>query len=257
MPAATARGTADAAVPGRDREPSPVRPPAGIILESWDGSAWTAIPVARQVPERPEGHRANRLSFAPLETARLRVRLAPRPGFQVGLAEIEAWGEASLPLDPAPPPPGNLAYNPGGEDAAPFPKVTASHTSRFDRVDKAIDGIVSFTPTPANRWTSFESPNAEDWLEIDLGGPKKIGRVELAIFDDRGGVQAPESYAVEVWDGAAWRRPEQETRSPEKPAGGIMNTVAFAPVEAAKVRVVFTHRGKSRSGVSEVFVWEE
>ena len=124
-------------------------------------------------------------------------------------------------------------------------------------MDKAIDGIVSFTPTPANRWTSFESPNATDWLEIDLGQPKTIGRVELAIFDDRGGVQAPQSYAVEVWDGAAWVQPEKETRSPEQPAGGIMNTVSFAPVETAKVRITFTHRGKSRSGVSEVFVWRE
>ena len=116
---------------------------------------------------------------------------------------------------------------------------------------------MSFTPTPANRWTSFESPNAADWLEIDLGATKRVSRVELAIFDDRGGVQAPESYLVEVWDGAAWRTPEAERRSPEKPAGGIMNTVTFKPLDTAKLRVTFTHRGKARSGVSEVFVWEE
>jgi hypothetical protein len=28
-------------------------------------------------------------------------------------------------------------------------------------------------------------------------------------------------------------------------------------VTAAKVRVVFTHRGAARSGVSEIFVWEQ
>jgi hypothetical protein len=250
-------GTADASVPGRDKAPSPVRPPREIAVESWQAAGWAPVAVTRRVPEKPAGHRANVFAFAPLDTAKLRVRLVPQAGFQVGLAELEAWGEATLPLPVAPPPAGNIAFNPGGKDAPAFPKATASHTSRFDRVDKAIDGIVSFTPTPANRWTSFESPNATDWLEIDLGAPKRIGRVELAIFDDRGGVQAPTSYAVEVWDGTAWRLPEKETRSPEQPAGGIMNTVSFAPVDAAKVRITFTHRGKSRSGVSEVFVWEK
>jgi hypothetical protein len=250
-------GTADATVPGRDKTPSPVRPPREITVESWQGAGWAPVAVTRRVPEKPAGHRANVFAFAPLDTAKLRVRIVPQAGFQVGLSELEAWGEATLPLAVAPPPAGNIAFNPGGKDAPAFPKATASHTSRFDRVDKSIDGIVSFTPTPANRWTCFESPNATDWLEIDLGGPKQIGRVELAIFDDRGGVQAPQSYAVEVWDGTAWRQPEKETRSPEQPAGGIMNTVSFAPIEAAKVRITFTHRGKSRSGVSEVFVWEK
>jgi hypothetical protein len=32
--------------------------------------------------------------------------------------------------------------------------------------------------------------------------------------------------------------------------------VRFAPVEASKVRVTFTHKGQSRSGLSEIFVWE-
>ena len=79
----------------------------------------------------------------------------------------------------------------------------------------------------------------------------------LHLYDDRGGVQAPQSYALEYWDGSAWKPVGNETRSPEKPAGGQFNEAAFDPVMASKVRVVFTHRGKARSGVSEVFVWAE
>ena len=41
------------------------------------------------------------------------------------------------------------------------------------------------------------------------------------------------------------------------PAGGQFNEVRFATVKASKVRVVFTHAGKARSGVSEVFVWDD
>lgn len=250
-------GTADATVPGRDEMPSPVRAPKEIILESWSGSAWAPVKSTRRMPQDPAGHRANVLAFAPLETERLRVRLVPQAGFQVGLSEFEAWGEAKLPVEAAPLPASHIAYNPGGKNAPPFPKVTASYTSRFDRVERAIDGVVSLKPTPANRWTSYQSPNAEDWLEIDLGQPKRIGRVELAIFDDRRGVHTPESYIVEVWDGAAWKKPDAEKRSPEKPAGGMINAVFFSPVEASKVRITFTHRGSTRSGVSEVFLWEE
>ena len=250
-------GTADAAVPGRDTQPSPVRAPAKIELDAWAGADWQPVSVTARSPATPAGHRANVLSCAATDITKLRVRLVPQPGFQTGLAEIEAWGEATLPVQAAPPPAGNLAFNPGGPKAAEFPKATASHTSRFDRVDRAIDGIVSFTPTPANRWTAFESPNAADWLEIDFGARKKVDRVELAIFDDRGGVQAPESYAVETWDGAEWKTPANETRSPEKPAGGVINTISFTPHETDKVRITFTHRGKSRSGITEVLVWEK
>ena len=112
-------------------------------------------------------------------------------------------------------------------------------------------------PTPHNRWTSYESPNASDWLEIDFGREQEVGRVELAIYDDRGGVQAPADYAVQFWDGTAWRDVAGAKRSPEQPAGGQLNEVRFAKVKAAKVRIVFTHRGRARSGVSEVFVWPD
>jgi hypothetical protein len=60
---------------------------------------------------------------------------------------------------------------------------------------------------------------------------------------------------VQFWDGKEWRDVVEPKKSPETPAGGQLNEVRFAPVNAARVRVVFTHAGKARSGVSEVFVW--
>jgi hypothetical protein len=151
-------------------------------------------------------------------------------------------------------PAGNLAFNPGGK---PFPKASASFTSRFDKVEHANDGKVNFHPSPNDRWTSYESPNESDWLEIDFGEKKTFRRVELAIYDDRGGVQTPSAYTVEYWDGSAWKSVANVKKSPEKPAGGQFNEAVFDPVTASKARVVFTHRGKARSGVSEIFVWEE
>jgi len=250
-------GTADAAVPGRDETPSEVRAPQSIAIEAWTGSAWEPLPIETRSPELPAGHMANHVRFAPQDLQKLRITLEPRPGMRVGLSEVELWGDAILPLAPAPAPPGNLAFNPGGEGAPEYPKATASHTSRYDRVDRAIDGIVSYQTNPNNRWTAYESPNGSDWLEVDFGEPSTFARLELALYDDRGGVQPPEAFHVEAFVDGAWRAVEGERHAPDRPLGNGLNEVTFTAVTAAKVRVVFTHRGASRSGVSEIFVWGE
>jgi hypothetical protein len=231
-----------------------VVPPARFDLQYWDGMGWKPIPEQTRTPEQPAGRRANVVRFPALKAAKVRAILHHADGGNAGLTEFEAWGDAKLPVEPAPEPAGNLARNPGDK---PFPKASASHTSRFDKVAMANDGKVSFAPSPHNRWTSYESPNASDWLEIDFGSEKQFDRVELAIYDDRGGVQAPAKYEVEFWDGKAWQPVKAAKRSPEKPTGGQVNEVRFNRVKAARVRVVFTHAGKARSGVSEILVWND
>jgi F5/8 type C domain len=231
-----------------------VAAPATIDLEYWTGGAWAAVPGQERTPKDPTGRRANVIGFPELTTQKLRARLTHRDASKSGLSEFEAWGNATLPVEPAPMPAGNLAHNPGDK---PFPKVSASHTSRFDKVEHAIDGKVSFHPSPPNRWTSYESPNATDWLEIDFGAPKEFARVELALYDDCGGVRAPERYDIQYWDGKEWRSAANQKREPAIAAGGQFNEVTFDRMTANKVRVVFTHRGKARSGVTEVFVWKE
>jgi hypothetical protein len=94
-------------------------------------------------------------------------------------------------------------------------------------------------------------------LEVDLGEPKEISRIELCLYDDRGGVQPPEAYTVETWNGAEWREAPSQVKSPAKPTGSTVNTVTFAKATTSKFRVVFTHKGKSRSGVTEILAWKE
>jgi hypothetical protein len=223
-------------------------------LQFWDGKAWLPVPRQARVPEKPTGHRANWIRFPELKTTRIRAVFTHQPGGRTGLTEFEAWGDSLGPVEPAPPPTGNLAFNAGGK---PFPKVSASFTSRFDKVEWANDGKISFSPSPHNRWTSYESPNASDWLAIDFGKVQRIGRVELAIYDDHGGVQAPASYMVQVWNGESWQEVIDQKKTPEAPTGGQFNEVVFAPVQGSRLRVVFTHRGKARSGLTEILVWEE
>jgi hypothetical protein len=232
-----------------------VVPPTEYDLESWDGKKWASVAKQERTPKAPTGRRANVVRFPTLETENLRVVFRHADGGKVGLTELEVWGQSKRPVESAPHPAGNLAYNSGGQA---FPKATASYADRFGgKPELAIDGKTNFLPNPFNRWTAYESPNETDWLEIDFGAEKEFSRVELAIYDDRGGVQAPARYDVLFWDGKEWQYVVQSKKTPEKPVGGQFNEVRFKSVKSSKVRVVFTHAGKSRSGVSEIFVWKE
>ena len=229
--------------------------PASYVVESWDGVAWQPIPGQLLMSEKPAGHCPNGVSFPALDVAKLRVTFTHAPNGKTGLTELQAWGGGALPYTPAPPPAGNLAYNPKKDG---FPKASASYSDIFGGTpDKAIDGKINYLPTPLNRWTSYGSPNATDWLEVDFGKELTIARVELAIYDDRGGVQPPKSYAIQIWDGKAWIEAKDQRFKPEHPAGSQINEARFTPATTSKLRIVFTHAGQPRSGVSEIFVWKE
>jgi F5/8 type C domain len=233
---------------------SSVRAPLNVKLEAWVGDVWQDVDAELQ-PNRPAGHRPLSLKFAVMQTSKLRVTLTHDSESRSGLTELEAWGDAELPLEPVSPPSGNLAFNDGSQE---YPVATASHHDRFGGVPQsAIDGITNFLASPVNRWTSYESKTETDWLEINFGKSVEFRRVELAIYDDRGGVQAPIQYEIEVWNGDAWSDVKNAQKTPEKPAGSQWNSATFAPVTSEKLRITFVNAGKARSGVSEVMVWND
>jgi len=234
---------------------SSIRAPQKIELEAWANDAWQPIKSEEPALRDPVGHRPAVVRIAPIETTKLRATLHHRAEGKSGLTEFEAWGDAKLPLASAPPPAGNLAYHskPDG-----FPKASASFSDRFGgKPQSALDGITNFLPSPMNRWTSYESKSATDWLEIEFGKEVEFRRIELAIYDDRGGVQPPESYVIQHWTGTDWRDVSNVKKTPEQPFGSQWNAARFDPVKSTKARIVFTHKGQARSGVSEVMVWND
>jgi hypothetical protein len=231
-----------------------VAPPSRIELEYHDGKEWKPVVIKERSPKLLTGRCANAMVFDHVTTDRLRVTFTHRKGARTGLSEIEVWSSNRPPVTAPPFPFSNLAYNPGTK---PFPKASASFTSVHDKVEMANDGTMNFSPSPHNRWTSYGSANKSDWLEIDFGAKKRVARIELAIYDDRGGVQAPTSYTVQHWDGKAWQEVKEVKKSPSTPVGGQLNEVRFTRVETNKVRLVFTHKGKAKSGISEVLIWPE
>ena len=217
------------------------------------GDGWENLLSQTREPKEPVGHQMNRVSFPERELSKFRVLFTHAPGGFTGLTELEAWGFGKLPYLPVPPKPGNLAYNPLKTG---FPQATASFHDVYGGVPtSALDGRINFQPNPINRWTSYGSPNAQDWLEIDFGKPQEIARAELYIYDDKGGVQPPSSYSVQYLSGTEWKDAANQKKQPAAPTGSAQNTVTFDPVTTSKARVLFTNRDKARSGVTELEIF--
>jgi hypothetical protein len=231
-----------------------VKAPTQYDLLYWDGKQWADIPGQQRNCEKPEGHRANVVTFPKLNAEKIRVRFTHTPGSFTGLTEIEAWGHADLPLSKPTAEIRDLAFNGGDKE---YPKASASFTSRFDRIDEINDGKSFFTTNSRNRWTAFESPNASDWVEIDFGAKKTVRTVDIHMWGDRGNVRAPKDYRIEYWDGQQWTEAPNQKRSPATPAVMAVNTAKFDPITTDKLRVVFTHDLPSFSGVTELMIWEE
>lgn len=229
--------------------------PQRFELEYWDGQKWLAVPEQIRTPEMPTGRRANIIHFPKLDVPKLRAVFNHGPDGKTGLTELEAWGRVTGPYVVAPPPAGNLALNMKGEG---FPKATASFHDVYGGIPRRVnDGRVIYEATPANRWTSYGSSNATDWLEVDLGEAKEISRIDLYIYDDRGGVQPPKSYSVQTWNGTEWQDVPAQVKSPAKPLGSSVNTVTFPKQITSKFRVMFVNDGRARSGLTEIMAWRE
>ena len=228
--------------------------PDSIKLQASNGRDWYDVPNQKRTPEVPTGHRANAIVFPLLATRDIRVWFTHGRNFGVGLTEFEVWGPGESPYHPPPARTRSLAFARGAD----FPKATASFSHRYGGTPKfAIDGRINFSATPMNRWTSYGSPNASDWLEIDFGSPVRVGRADLYIYDDGGGVQAPAGYTVQYFANGEWRDVMDAQKSPALPVGNTVNTVTFAKVTTRAVRVVFVHRSGARSGVTELELWPE
>ena len=116
------------------------------------------------------------------------------------------------------------------------------------------DGVVAFTRYSRNRWSAVGSPNASDSVELDLGGPTTIGRVELYLWGDDDRVRAPKNYTIQLWDGKTWRPARERSRFPARPPSSARNVVLIEPSKTSRLRVLFEHDRPAVSGLTELIV---
>ncbi|EGO53993.1 hypothetical protein NEUTE1DRAFT_140342 [Neurospora tetrasperma FGSC 2508] len=104
-------------------------------------------------------------------------------------------------------------------------------------VDNIIAGLIGLHAQPDDtlvnsRWTSYASPNAQDYFALDLRRPQAVSDVRLYFYDDGGGVRRPASYDL------------HQTK------------ITFPTIVTSQLRVVAPNPGAGNGwGLSEFEVW--
>lgn len=230
-----------------------VEAPASYELQYWNGRQWTTIPGQQREFAIPLGHRSNTVTFDRLETSKIRAILHPKPNTAVGLTEIEVWGETSLPLEQPDRQIPNLAFNPSDQE---YPKLNASYTFHEDQLGELNDMQAVILTRSVNRWTAYESLNKSDWVEVDFGTEKRVARLDLYLYGDGDGVQAPKYYTIEYWNNGRWQQAKRRSTLPEKPTAMALNKILIKPVKTTRVRICLKHALPAYSGISELMIWQ-
>jgi hypothetical protein len=146
----------------------------------------------------------------------------------------------------------NFAVNNDGDY---FPRLTASFSEPKAPLFKVNDGNYWYTPHPPNRWTTADSTNAQDWLAIDFGVPRRVDTLKLYFLDDGTNIVTPVGYRLEFFDGKSWNPIPKQKRTPRRPEGHRANTIQFAAIDVQKLRVIFAHSKNGHTGLTEFEVW--
>ncbi|KAK4040402.1 carbohydrate-binding module family 13 protein [Parachaetomium inaequale] len=134
----------------------------------------------------------------------------------------------------------------------------ASYTSPYDDVWRAVDGIVFRNAVPQNsRWTSYDSPNAQDHFGVDLRRPQAVSDVRLYFYDDGGGVRLPPRYDLQYLAGdGAWTTVPGQKRSAATSTSNAQTRITFPVITTSQLRVVAPNAaGGTGWGLSEFEVW--
>jgi hypothetical protein len=151
--------------------------------------------------------------------------------------------------------------------------VTASFTTttpalQLTAPENAVDGFtVSRLPRQIGTymirnpiWGTLGSPNAQDWLQVDLGERRRFDVVKLYFYSNKrfgtGGntYREPAAYIVQFFDGSQWVDAPAQVRTPATPLPNY-NKVTFRPVEARLVRVLLSPTPGFGIGLKEIQVF--
>lgn len=236
-----------------DGDGSGIAVPAGYEVQVWKQSEWRTVEQASRSPESPTGHRANVITFDQVQhTEKVRVVMDPQKGADLGMTEIETWGQAELPLELPTAEVTDLAYN---KNHKRFPILSASYThpgSQLGAIND-MDGLIPYNS--GDKWSARGSNNDQDWIQVNLGPRKRVEKIDILFAGFGNRIGAPKDYYIEFRKDGRWNRARVKERRPAEPASPALNTVVLEPVRTHKLRVVFTHKKSSYTAVSELMIW--
>jgi Concanavalin A-like lectin/glucanases superfamily/NedA-like, galactose-binding domain len=172
-----------------------------------------------------------------------------------------AFQKAGLDLTGAPGSANDLAR--GRTASASF--TTTSPAAQATSPANAVDGFTtSGLPVTSGAyvgtnpiWGDAGSPNAQDWLQVDLGAPTRLNDVKLYFYSNKafgaggGTYREPASYTVQVLNGSTWVDVAVQVKAPATAAPNL-NEVTFAPLVTRQLRVLMTRQSGFGVGVKEV-----
>lgn len=166
---------------------------ARFKVQYWDGASFvdTSSSAAGWLGADP-WPAVSRVSFAPVETTRLRVLQDANGGRPPGDGRVGLMSVAELIVRPA------QSFN----RAAANPLADSSYGGYTPGA--AFDGVrtngcaPSDCDGPGGSWVSAETP-FDHWLELDLGHLIEVGAVTLDW-----GAWGSMSFQLQYWDGASW-----------------------------------------------------
>ena len=159
---------------------------------------------------------------------------APKPGkltVQLPPAKI-------IPVDDTPPM--NFAVNNDGDY---YPRYQASFVHPRSSLATLSDGQFVYDIRPSNRWTTVDSPDPKDWVEVDFGTERPIDTVKLYVLNDaeERRVRAPVKIDLGYWDGSAWKQIPNQEASADVPMGRRPHTITFPVLKTSRLRAVLHH----------------
>ena len=125
--------------------------------------------------------------------------------------------------------------------------TTASYTASGTAGANAVDGF----PINEPLWGTWGSPNATDYLELNLGQQRTVNEVRVWFRNDRATnhYRQPASYQVQYLNGSTWTTVATATGQAN------YNVVQFPAVNATRLRVQVNHASGFKTGITEVKVY--
>ena len=148
--------------------------------------------------------------------------------------------------------------------------TTTSPAAQATSPANAVDGnTISGLPVtqgsfvgPNPIWGDNGSPNAQDWLQIDLGAQTQFNTVKVYFYSNKafgvgGSTYAqPTAYSVQIFNGSTWVDVPGQGKSPASPAPNY-NKVTFTAVTAQQVRILMTRPSGRGVGLKEVQIFNQ
>jgi hypothetical protein len=147
--------------------------------------------------------------------------------------------------------------------------TTTSPPSQATSPANAVDGftisglpVVSGSYVGTNPiWGDLGSPNAQDWLRVDLGQTSSFNDVKVYFYSNKAfGAEGstyrqPATYTVQYFNGSSWVDIPGQVHNPSAPAPNY-NEITFPAIRARQVRLLLTRAPGYAAGIKEVQVFD-